>query len=154
MRSCLSKWMWRFRMFIRLSRWRGRPLKGCWEKTGFLFSCLNDDGGTCGIVRLDVCPALCTGVSMHQPRPQPPQPPPLSAHGGLIQTFSLKPPAALDAGKQWCYLNHLNFTEGDFGTNVEWIETACKDLGVISSFAAVCDCLYCTVSICFIQLVD
>lgn len=40
-------------------------------------------------------------------------------------------------------------TEGDFGTNVVWIETACKDLVVISSFAAVCDCCYCTVSIYF-----
>lgn len=50
------------------------------------------------------CSVSRLSCSMHRgkyapPRPQPPQPPPLSAHDGLIQTFSLKPPAALDAGK-------------------------------------------------------
>lgn len=70
-------------------------------------------------------------------RPQPPQPPPLS---GLIQTFSLKPAAALDAARQWCYQNHLNSTEGNCGTILVRVETACEDLDVISSF-------HCTVSI-------
>ncbi len=54
--------------------------------------------------------------SMHGGKyaPQPPQPSPLS---GLIQTFSLKPAAAVDAARQWCYQNHFNNTEGDCGPN-------------------------------------